>query len=70
MIIALCLAYAYMIMGFANGTAILYYTQALGNRALPFTIDESEREWDFGQLLPMFLLALPVLGGLEVACGK
>lgn len=74
MIIATCLAWTYMIMGFVTTSSIFSITQALGNPAslgiVIDTSDGSETDWTFGQLLPMFLLALPLLGGWELACGE
>jgi hypothetical protein len=41
----------------------LRYTQALGTPNIP--MDGSESEWDFGQFLPVLLLALPLFAGWE-----
>jgi hypothetical protein len=73
MIIAICFAWAYMILGFVGAASTLHDTQALGGDQvmlanLGYTINGSEKEWEFGQLLPMFLVALPFLGGWELGC--
>jgi hypothetical protein len=41
----------------------LRYTQALGTPNIP--MEGSESEWDFGQFLPVLLLALPIFAGWE-----
>lgn len=53
----------YAIYGIYMAGDGLQYTQALGTPNV--TIDGSEREWSFGQFLPVLLLALPIFAGWE-----
>lgn len=53
----------YAIYGLVFGGRALSGTQALGTPSV--TISGSEKEWGFGQFLPMLLLALPLLAGWE-----
>lgn len=53
----------YAIYGLVFGGRALSKTQALGTPSV--TINGSEKEWGFGQFLPMLLLALPLLAGWE-----
>lgn len=63
------LAWAYCIFALVeNSLGILPNTQALGTASV--VISGSETSWDFGQLLPVLLLAIPLLAGWEAACGK
>jgi magnesium-transporting ATPase (P-type) len=52
---------------------ILKYTEAIGSPSnADITMDDScgsEKEWGFGQILPILLLALPALAGWETAFG-
>ena len=62
-------ASAYMLLAIVVlAVNVIPNTQALGKSLV--TIGGSEREWDFGQLLPMFLLAIPLLAGWETAWGE
>ncbi|OCL14795.1 hypothetical protein AOQ84DRAFT_426237 [Glonium stellatum] len=58
----------YAIYGLVFGGKALSHTQALGTPSV--TIDGSEKEWGFGQFLPVLLLALPLLAGWESFRGK
>ncbi|OCK84707.1 hypothetical protein K432DRAFT_319865 [Lepidopterella palustris CBS 459.81] len=53
----------YAIYGLVFATIVLRRTQALGTASV--NIDGSEKEWGFGQFLPVLLLALPLLAGWE-----
>lgn len=53
----------YAIYGLVFGGRALSKTQALGTPSV--TINGSEKEWGFGQFLPVLLLALPLLAGWE-----
>ncbi|KAF2808589.1 uncharacterized protein BDZ99DRAFT_446177 [Mytilinidion resinicola] len=57
------LAPLYAIYGVAYGGIALHKTQALGVASVD--IQGSEKEWGFGQFLPMLLLALPLFAGWE-----
>lgn len=63
----------YIIFGLALTVPVLTYTEAMGSpKKVNITIDDtpaSEKEWGFGQILPVLLLALPVFGGWETAVG-
>lgn len=54
---------AYTIYGLVSGSLVLRQTQALG--APTIEIDDNEREWGFGQILAMLLLALVLLPGWD-----
>jgi hypothetical protein len=54
---------AYTVYGLVVGSRVLRNTQAFGSA--PVTIIGTEREWGFGQVLAVFLLALVVLPGWE-----
>lgn len=58
----------YAIYGLVFGGRALSKTQALGTPSV--TINGSEKEWGFGQFLPVLLLALPLLAGWESFRGK
>jgi len=58
----------YAIYGLTFGGRALSRTQALGTPSV--AIDGSEKEWGFGQFLPVLLLALPLLAGWESFRGK
>jgi hypothetical protein len=57
------IAPAYAIYGVYMASTALQKTQALGTPSV--RIDGSEREWGFGQFLPVLLLALPLFAGWE-----
>ncbi|KAF2498636.1 hypothetical protein BU16DRAFT_301379 [Lophium mytilinum] len=57
------LAPLYAIYGIAYGGIALHKTQALGVASV--NIRGSEKEWGFGQFLPVLLLALPLFAGWE-----
>ncbi|KAK3311630.1 uncharacterized protein B0T15DRAFT_549305 [Chaetomium strumarium] len=54
---------AYTIYGLVSSSRVLRQTQALGTP--PVDIEGSEREWGFGQILALLLLALIVLPGWD-----
>jgi hypothetical protein len=61
----------YIIFAFISAVPVLRETEAMGKP--PITIDNTsanEKEWTFGQILPVLLLAVPTLAGLETICGK
>lgn len=58
---------AYAIYGLVVGIRVLRYTQAFGSA--PVVITGDEREWGFGQILAVFLLALTFLPGWETILG-
>jgi len=63
------IAFAYMVFAIAViGVSVLPNTQALGTSYV--VIDGSEKDWDFGQILPILLLGIPILGGWETAWGE
>lgn len=67
--IPVALAWIYCIFALVvNSINVFPYTQALGTASV--NISGSENSWDFGQLLPVLLLAIPLLAGWEAACGK
>lgn len=57
------IAPAYTIYGLVVSSQVLRHTQAFGSA--PISIIGSEREWGFGQVLAVFLLALVILPGWE-----
>lgn len=63
----------YMILAFVATVPVLGDTEAMGSPSkVNITMDNthgSERDWGFGQILPILLLALPVLAGWEAAFG-
>ncbi len=56
---------AYSIYGIYMAGDGLQYTQALGNPPTGVVIKGDESEWNFGQFLPVLLLALPLFAGWE-----
>jgi len=54
----------YAIYGIYTAGDGLQYTQALGTPNVNITSDD-EKEWNFGQFLPVLLLALPLFAGWE-----
>ncbi|KAF2187611.1 hypothetical protein K469DRAFT_569145 [Zopfia rhizophila CBS 207.26] len=58
----------YAIYGLYMGWYSLRKTHALGTASI--NIDGSEREWGFGQFLPVLLLALPLFAGWESFWGE
>lgn len=56
---------AYSIYGLWMAGDGLQYTQALGNPPQGVEIDGDESAWNFGQFLPVLLLALPIFAGWE-----
>jgi hypothetical protein len=57
------IAPGYAIYGLVMGGRALRGTQALGKASVK--INGSERDWGFGQFLPLLLLALPLFAGWE-----
>ncbi|KAJ8118201.1 hypothetical protein OPT61_g770 [Boeremia exigua] len=55
----------YSIYGIYMAGDGLQYTQALGNPPEGVVINGNESEWNFGQFLPVLLLALPLFAGWE-----
>lgn len=62
------LALTYAGYGLIYAGIKLHGTQAMGKASVQ--ISGSEKEWGFGQLLPVLLLALPFFAAWESACGK
>lgn len=56
---------AYAIYGIYMAAGGLSETQALGTPPQGVTLDGSESTWNFGQFLPVLLLALPIFAGWE-----
>ncbi|KAH6638038.1 hypothetical protein C7974DRAFT_153026 [Boeremia exigua] len=56
---------AYSIYGIYMAGDGLQYTQALGKPPAGVEIDGDESKWNFGQFLPVLLLALPIFAGWE-----
>jgi hypothetical protein len=56
---------AYAIYGIYMAAGGLSETQALGTPPTGVTLDGSESTWNFGQFLPVLLLALPIFAGWE-----
>jgi hypothetical protein len=56
---------AYAIYGIYMATTGLSETQALGHPPPGVHIEGDERHWNFGQFLPVLLLALPIFAGWE-----
>ncbi|KAJ4990200.1 hypothetical protein SVAN01_04291 [Stagonosporopsis vannaccii] len=56
---------AYSIYGIYMAGDGLQYTQALGNPPEGVVIEGDESAWNFGQFLPVLLLALPIFAGWE-----
>ena len=61
-------AFGFSILGFAFAFGI---AQTVQSRGLPRKIHLSEEanEWGFGQIVPLFLLGLPVLAAAEIYFG-
>jgi hypothetical protein len=62
------LAPVYALYGLVWGGMALHKTQAFGVASV--RIEGSEREWGFGQFLPVLLLALPLFAGWESFWGN
>lgn len=62
------LAPVYAIYGLIMAGVALHKTQALGVASV--NIEGSEKQWGFGQFLPVLLLALPLFAGWESFWGK
>jgi hypothetical protein len=56
---------AYSIYGIYMAGDGLQYTQALGNPPEEVRLNGDESAWNFGQFLPVLLLALPIFAGWE-----
>lgn len=50
-------------------TRIILLSQAFGTPSVPLE-DQQEKEWAYGQLLPMLLLLLPGLSAIEIMRGE
>ena len=63
----------YIVFAFIHSVRVLRDTEAMGSpNNLNITIDNTggnEKDWTFGQILPVLLLALPVLTGWEMIFG-
>lgn len=62
------LAPGYAIYGLYMALTELLQTAALGTP--PVLMDGDEKEWGFGQLLPLMLIALPIFAGYESFWGE
>ena len=60
-----------VLVGIAAGAAILVIllSQAFGSPSVPLA-DTREKDWSFGQLLPLLLLLLPLVSAVEIFRGK
>ncbi|KAF2668426.1 hypothetical protein BT63DRAFT_276528 [Microthyrium microscopicum] len=59
------------LLGIATGAAIRIITlsQAFGNASVKLA-DDGEKDWSFGQLLPLLLLLLPIVSAIEIFRGE
>lgn len=60
-----------ILLAIAIGAAarVIMVSQAFGSPSVPLT-GTGERDWSFGQLLPLLLLLLPLLSAVEILRGK
>src|SRR4051812_3552738 len=55
-------------VGAGAAIRVILLSQAFGEPSVPLN-DTAERDWSFGQLLPMLLLLLPLVSALEITRG-
>ncbi|RDL41421.1 Uncharacterized protein BP5553_01400 [Venustampulla echinocandica] len=60
-----------VIVGIGAGAAVrvVLLSQAFGSPSVPLR-DTGEKEWSFGQLLPLLLLLLPLVSAVEISRGE
>ena len=60
-----------VLVGIGAGAAIrvILLSQAFGSPSVPLA-DTGEKDWSFGQLLPLLLLLLPLVSAIEIVRGK
>lgn len=56
-------------MSIGAASRVIMVSSAFGTPSVPLA-DTSEKDWSFGQLLPLLLLLLPLLSALEIVRGK
>lgn len=59
---------ALVAMGAGAAVRVILLSQAFGHPSVPLT-DTGERDWSFGQLLPLLLLLLPLVSAVEILRG-
>jgi hypothetical protein len=58
-----------VIIGATAAVRVILLSQAFGTPSLPLE-DMGEKDWSFGQLLPLLLLLLPLVSAIEIMRGK
>ena len=56
-------------MGVAATVRVVGLSQAFGTPSVKL-VDEGEKDWNFGQLLSVLLLVLPLISAIEILRGK
>ncbi|KAH6671663.1 hypothetical protein B0J14DRAFT_564264 [Halenospora varia] len=56
-------------MGIGAAIRVILLSQAFGTASVPLT-DTGEKDWSFGQLLPLLLLLLPLVSAVEILRGE
>lgn len=57
-----------VVIGATAAVRVVLLSQAFGTPSLPLT-DMGEKDWSFGQLLPLLLLLLPLVSAVEIMRG-
>ena len=60
---------ALIAMGAGAAVRVVLLSQAFGTPSVPL-MDTGERDWSFGQLLPLLLLLLPLVSAVEIMRGN
>ena len=56
-------------LGVGAAVRVVLLSQAFGKASVPLA-DTGEKDWSFGQLLPLLLLLLPLMSAVEIMRGK
>ena len=57
-----------VVIGATAAVRVVLLSQAFGNPSVPLS-DTGEKDWSFGQLLPLLLLLLPLVSAVEIMRG-
>jgi len=57
-----------MVLGTGAAVRVILLSQAFGKPSVPL-LDSGEKDWSFGQLLPLLLLLLPLVSAVEILRG-
>ena len=68
-IVQICGLLMLIAIGAGAGIRVMLLSQAFGSPSVKLQ-DLGEKEWSFGQLLPLLLLLLPLVSAMEIIRGK